>query len=57
MTNTFEPLEFDADIFLMIGKDIFTVERFKELAGKKIRDRFWKRYVDKDTNSSKQIAS
>ena len=57
MNNKFQPLESDTDIFLMIGKDTFTVERFKELAQTRLRDRFWKRYVDKDTNSSKQIAS
>ena len=38
MTNTFETLECDTDI-LMIGKDTFTVERFKELV------------VDKTSNS------
>ncbi|MDJ0516639.1 MAG: KGK domain-containing protein [Trichodesmium sp. MO_231.B1] len=35
MTNTFQPLECDTDI-LMIGKDTFTVERFKELAKEKL---------------------
>ena len=37
MTNTFEPLESNTDI-LMIGKDTFTVERFKELTVQKTRD-------------------
>ena len=41
----------------MIGKDTFTVERFKELARQRINARFSKRYVDKNTNSSKTIAS
>ncbi|MEM1169750.1 MAG: KGK domain-containing protein [Cyanobacteria bacterium P01_H01_bin.35] len=56
MTNTFQTLECDTDI-LMIGKDTFTVERFKELARKRIDARFSKRYVDKDANCSKEIAS
>ncbi|MGD1711978.1 KGK domain-containing protein [Dapis sp. BLCC M172] len=57
MTNTFEPLECDTDIFLMIGKDTFTVEWFKELAQTRLRDRLWQRYVYKDANCSQQIAS
>jgi len=36
MTNTFEPLERDTDI-LMIGKDTFTVEMFKDLVVEKVK--------------------
>ncbi|MGB3512038.1 MAG: KGK domain-containing protein [Microcoleaceae cyanobacterium] len=39
MANTFQPLECDTDI-LMIGKDTFTVERFKELTVEKITSFF-----------------
>ncbi|MDY7007214.1 MAG: KGK domain-containing protein [Cyanobacteriota bacterium] len=39
MDNTFQALECDTDI-LMIGKDTFTVERFKELVVEKIQISF-----------------
>ena len=39
MTNTYQPLECNTDI-LMIGKDTFTVERFKELVVEKVRKSF-----------------
>ncbi|NEP80816.1 MAG: hypothetical protein F6K17_31660 [Okeania sp. SIO3C4] len=56
MDNTFQALECDTDI-LMIGKDTFTVERLKELARKRIQEKLWKGYIDKDKNTSKSIAS
>ncbi|NES70662.1 MAG: hypothetical protein F6K24_38355 [Okeania sp. SIO2D1] len=39
MDNTFQALECDTDI-LMIGKDTFTVERFKELVVEKVKTSF-----------------
>lgn len=44
MANTFHPLECDTDI-LMIGKDTFTVERFKELTVEKITSSFHERFI------------
>lgn len=43
MDNTFQALECDTDI-LMIGKDTFTVERFKELTVEKVQTSFNESY-------------
>ncbi|MEM1169749.1 MAG: KGK domain-containing protein [Cyanobacteria bacterium P01_H01_bin.35] len=51
MTNTFQTLECDTDI-LMIGKDTFTIERFKELVVEKIRTSFHERPIVHRANRS-----
>ena len=56
MANTFQPLECDSDI-LIIGKDTFTVERFKELTQKRIQERLWRKYADKNRNITGSITS
>lgn len=51
MTNIFQPLECDTDI-LMIGKDTFTVERFKELTVEKIKISFNERFIVHKANQN-----
>ncbi|NET29040.1 KGK domain-containing protein [Okeania sp. SIO1I7] len=51
MDNTFQALECDTDI-LMIGKDTFTVERFKELVVEKIQIYFNEQFIVHRANNN-----
>ncbi|NEO58788.1 MAG: hypothetical protein F6K54_40620 [Okeania sp. SIO3B5] len=51
MDNTFQVLECDTDI-LMIGKDTFTVELFKELTVEKIKIYFNERFILHQANKN-----